>query len=89
MESKADGARTHTHTRPPPTNTTHLSHHHTTHTQVDYLRNHEYLQGRTYERVHPVAFPSGTAPVDKTKTLPAHAAARVLEPEPAEAMEVA
>lgn len=57
--------------------------------QVDYLRNHEYLQGRTYERVHPVSFPPGTAPVDKTKTLPAHAAARVLEPEAAEAMEVA
>jgi 20S proteasome subunit beta 2 len=60
----------------------------TPHHQVDYLRNHEYLQGRTYERVHPVSFPPGTAPVDKTKTLPAHAAARVLEPEAAEAMEV-
>lgn len=78
-------ARKHTHTALP--NPTHPPFH--PQPQVDYLRNHEYLQGCTYERVHPVAFPSGTAPVDKTKTLPAHAAARVLEPEPAEAMEVA
>ena len=57
--------------------------------QVDYLRNHEYLQGRTYDRVHPVVYEKGSAPVDKTRELPRHAPARVLEGEPVEAMEVA
>lgn len=53
------------------------------------MRNHQYLQARTYERVHPVTFAPGTAPVDKTKALPRHTVDRVLEGEPAEAMEVA
>lgn len=56
---------------------------------VDYLRNHEYLAGRTYERVHPVVYAPGTAAVAKTRVLPAHAAAREMEGEPLEAMEVA
>ncbi len=28
---------------------------------VEYMRNYEYLQGKTYSRVHPVVYPKGTA----------------------------
>ena len=58
---------------------------------VEYMRNHEFLQGRTYERTHPVVYEKGTAPVDKTKVLPLHERVRVLEGEPevVSAMEVA
>lgn len=37
---------------------------------VEYLRNHEFLQGRTYERQFPARYPPGTAPVVRTKVLP-------------------
>ncbi|KAL6784641.1 PBB1 [Auxenochlorella protothecoides x Auxenochlorella symbiontica] len=30
---------------------------------VEYLRNHQYLQGKTYERAHPMVIKSGNAPV--------------------------
>ncbi len=28
---------------------------------TEYLRNYEYLQDKTYKRVHPVVYPKGTA----------------------------
>eukprot|EP00882_Tetradesmus_deserticola_P018332 GHRQ01019691.1.p1 GENE.GHRQ01019691.1~~GHRQ01019691.1.p1 ORF type:complete len:195 (+),score=90.84 GHRQ01019691.1:286-870(+) len=34
---------------------------------VEYLRNHEYLQGKTYARQFPVKYAPGTAPVLKEK----------------------
>lgn len=37
---------------------------------VEYLRNYEFLQGRTYERQFPARYPPGTAPVVRTKMLP-------------------
>lgn len=36
---------------------------------VDYKRNHEYLQGKTYSRQFPVKYPPGTAPVIKEKVI--------------------
>jgi 20S proteasome subunit beta 2 len=41
-----------------------------TRTGVEYLRNYEFLQGRTYERQFPARYPPGTAPVIRTKVLP-------------------
>jgi 20S proteasome subunit beta 2 len=38
--------------------------------KVDYLRNHEFLQGRTYVRKFPALYPPGTAPVIRSKALP-------------------
>lgn len=35
--------------------------------KVEYLRNHEFLQGKTYSRQFPVRYPPGTAPVIKEK----------------------
>ncbi|KAK2076475.1 hypothetical protein QBZ16_001000 [Prototheca wickerhamii] len=35
--------------------------------KVDYLRNHQYLQGKPYERLHPMAIPAGNAPVIATR----------------------
>jgi len=57
--------------------------------EVDYKRGFEILQGRTYERAHPVVYAKGTTPVVATKVMPLHSAVRVLEGEPAEAMETA
>ena len=57
--------------------------------EVDYKRGFEILQGRTYERAHPVVYAKGTTAVVATKVMPLHAAVRVLEGEPAEAMETA
>ena len=57
--------------------------------EVDYKRGYEILQGRTYERANPVVYAKGTTPVVATKVMPLHAAVRVLEGEPAEAMETA
>lgn len=57
--------------------------------EVDYKRGYEILQGRTYERVNPVVYAKGTTPVVATKVMPLHSAVRVLEGEPAEAMETA
>eukprot|EP00878_Enallax_costatus_P001143 GHUV01001283.1.p1 GENE.GHUV01001283.1~~GHUV01001283.1.p1 ORF type:complete len:270 (+),score=62.22 GHUV01001283.1:335-1144(+) len=37
---------------------------------VDYKRNYEYLQGKTYSRQFPVKYPPGTAPVIKEKIIP-------------------
>jgi 20S proteasome subunit beta 2 len=37
---------------------------------VEYLRNHEYLQGKTYARRYPVRYAPGTAPVIKERVLP-------------------
>ncbi|KAF8054987.1 PBB2 [Scenedesmus sp. PABB004] len=37
---------------------------------VDYLRNYELLQGKTYTRQFPVHYPPGTAPVLKEKVIP-------------------
>jgi 20S proteasome subunit beta 2 len=34
-----------------------------------YLRNHEFLQGKTYARQHPVAYAPGTTPVVKTRVV--------------------
>lgn len=36
---------------------------------TEYLRNYEYLQDKTYKRVHPVVYPKGTAPVIKEKVV--------------------
>ena len=57
--------------------------------EVDYKRGYEILQGRTYERANPVVYAKGTTPVVATKVMPLHSAVRVLEGEPAEAMETA
>ena len=57
--------------------------------EVDYKRGFEILQGRTYERANPVVYAKGTTPVVATKVMPLHSAVRVLEGEPAEAMETA
>ncbi|GAB4815429.1 hypothetical protein N2152v2_002475 [Parachlorella kessleri] len=35
--------------------------------KVDYLRNHQYLQGKTYQRQFPQKFAAGTAPVVRTR----------------------
>lgn len=57
--------------------------------EVDYKRGFEVLQARTYERAKPVVYAKGTTPVVATKVMPLHSAVRVLEGEPAEAMETA
>ncbi|KAK9827911.1 hypothetical protein WJX74_008720 [Apatococcus lobatus] len=38
--------------------------------KVDYLRNHEYLQNKTYQRRHPVTYGKGTTKVTKEKIIP-------------------
>lgn len=37
--------------------------------KVEYLRNYEYLQGKTYSRQFPVKYPAGTATVIKQRVL--------------------
>lgn len=37
---------------------------------VEYLRNHEFLQGKTYSRAFPVRYAKGTAPVIKERVIP-------------------
>lgn len=57
--------------------------------EVDYKRGYQVLQGRTYERANPVVYAKGTTPVVATKVMPLRSVVRVLEGEPAEAMETA
>lgn len=38
--------------------------------KVDYLRNYEFLMGKTYTRQFPVKYPKGTAPVIKERLIP-------------------
>lgn len=58
--------------------------------KVDYKRNYEYLQGKTYSRQQPVVFEKGTAPVSGErvhKVIPLDAL-HIIEGEPADAMDV-
>ncbi|EFN57009.1 hypothetical protein CHLNCDRAFT_30565 [Chlorella variabilis] len=54
---------------------------------VEYLRNHEYLQTKTYERQFPQKFASGSVPVVRERVYDIRRAVQVVEGEPME-MEV-
>ncbi len=55
---------------------------------VDYLRNHQYLQAKTYERVTPQRFPPGTTTVVRERVYDVRKLVNVIEGDLPEAMEV-
>lgn len=56
--------------------------------KVDYLRNYEYLQDKTYTREFPVVYKPGTAEVTGQKVTDITKLVDVIEGEPAEAMDL-